>query len=294
MNVEEELEEGVEVDSTSEAIDPDSDEAIELAGKRTDAVAEEEEVDDASEYSEELAEIAGNSGDMVPLSRLNEVLERERRREQEISDFLLAQRAEQAKPVNTEQPFDINAAIRQRNKLLVEGNEDDAYAIDERIEEEREKRATLRAVEMMEHRQTERSASKAANAIIVQYPQLNDDPDLVDEVVALRNSYLARGVPMEEAISKAAKRLLGDPVSSDDAGKQPDNDEVAARRIKAQQRNAGVKQPAAISDAGRSGASLGLGSKIDPRSITEEAFNKMTSTQLDELERSLASPRKTV
>lgn len=283
----------------TEDIDPDSDEAIERAATKPEEDEQANERSADTEVGDEaaLAELAGETSDMVPRSRLNEVLERERAREKEIADFLLAQKSlQQPAAKEPDKPFDIKAAVRQRNKLLVEGNEDEAFELDQKIEDARQEIAIARAVEIVEQKSAARTAAKAAKDVIGMYPQLNDDPDLVEEVVSLRDGYIARGVPIEEAIAKAAKRLLGEPPTKEAiaASAKASEDEVAARRLKAQIRNAGVKQPAATSDAGKSSASLGLGSKIDPRSISDADFNKMSAAQLDELERSLASQRKTV
>lgn len=227
---------------------------------------EEEEEEDGEEEEEadpdDLEEIANSGRGSVPIARLNEVLEQNRK----LTEALLLQAGGGQKPAARaeEAPtFDLKAKLKERNAKILEGDDDAATAIDLEIEEYRQKVATAEATKIATGRVTAAMAEQETSAAIARvqrdYPVLNDktrafDSDKLDEVVALRNVYMARGMSMGEAIAQAARRVCGKPASGKAGGnreraRDPEERTTRERRIQHQRAR---NQPGNLNKAGMS------------------------------------------
>lgn len=204
-----------ERDEDEEELDADADRGDEVDG----AESEEEDEDELAEretLEAAAAEAGEDDGDMVPRSRLNEVLERERQLVEKVLDTHV-RGAPAAKPEPEQPKFDLKAKRREHTKLLMEGREEEADALADEIDAHilSTATATARAQALEDFRQEHLIAEvNAASATVNrEFPMLNPankksyDPDLVDEVVALRDVYIRKGTPAGEAIIKASRRV---------------------------------------------------------------------------------------
>lgn len=207
---EEESEEEEEIDRgdvvVGKGTDGDENEEEEESEENEESESEEESEEEEDEIDPEiLAEISGEGTTMVPVARLNQVLEENKK---------LKGGKQEADPEPEEIPvFDLKAKLKERNSKLLEGDEEAALAIDLEIEANREAAATQKAVNAIAQDQAQRTNAKAISEVQAKYPQLVEgddfDPDALAEVVALRNVYLNKGDNLKTALFKAAEKVLG-------------------------------------------------------------------------------------
>lgn len=245
---------------------------------------EEEEGEEADEDLEALAAEA-DTPDTVPYSRFKEV-----------NDRLKALEAGQ--PAKGEDgsdipAFDMAAKLKEKNEALLEGDVEKATAIDLEVAKHQQLVADARADARAQKNRQEESIQKVVRQVQKKYPQLDDSKgnkafsaETLAEVVALRNGYIAAGMPVQSALMKAADRLLGkggkpaakpeEPKGKD--GKKKLSDQEKLRRILRAKR-AG-QQPA--SPTGKRGDGNRTSKAVDWASIKVE---DLSDAQLTELER---------
>lgn len=179
--------------------------------------------DDASADTDPdfLRSLAGSG--FVPKARFNEVLNRLKQLEEAAVNGSVARTPDAQDP--PEPKFDTAAKIKERNEALLEGDTEKANLIDSEILEHNRKeagdnarQAIREALEEQERQKQQRRMEKVATKLAAEYPQIREgakefDGEAVADIVELRNSYIRRGMPMDEALAKATKRILGGPVT---------------------------------------------------------------------------------
>jgi hypothetical protein len=116
-------------------------------------------------------------------------------------------------------PVDTKALIKERNAALLEGDDDRVAEIEAKLEDERVRQAEERAVARMRKEQEEASAKSQATElkavaaeIVAAYPFLNSastdaDEEAIEDVMALRDRGIAKGMTPAEALRKAVDRF---------------------------------------------------------------------------------------
>lgn len=158
-------------------------------------------------------------------------------------------------------PTDLRALRREATKVLLEGDTDKHDELQDQIYDELQRRAEAQ-VETRLTQRAEAAAFKAkATELTETYPVLNPetgDAEAIELVVELRDSYIAKGMGMVEALEKAAHKIAPKFGANE---KTPD--EVAdARKAKAIQR--GVQANNSIPPQGG-----GVGNRAMPPSKSE-------------------------
>jgi hypothetical protein len=245
-----------EDEDRGDEVDPDlPDDDDDLPGEDADGDADgDADADahaDADDFdADDLADLAGEGGDkkpsMIPHARFNEIneaLKKERAERLQLEEELARTRGRVPKDADAQQDkdeeppaFDFKAKRKELRDALYEGNEERAEQLEDEIEAakaaEFERRAEAKAQQLFESRQAEAEAKRiqtevqaAATAAMTKYTLLNPeveghDPELLEEVVALRNFYIhQKGMSPGEAITKAADKVAGrGAASKDDAG----------------------------------------------------------------------------
>ena len=170
------------------------------------------EVNDAKKRAEEAAAAAREEA-----IRLQERLR-----------LLEQQAAKQPEPPKVE-PVDVKALLKQRNNAILEGDDDKVAEIEAQLEAERtrkaEEAATARIRAELEAERVKKAEeqAKAAEAelqaaaveIVTKYPFLNStspdaDKDAIDDVLALRQRNIDRGMSPAQALKKAVERFAKD------------------------------------------------------------------------------------
>src|SRR5579862_3020825 len=174
-----------------------------------------------------LRDLAKDDDDtpVIPKARFDEVVDERNR----LLDHALKGAAAAAKK-DEPPPFDLKAKIKERNTKLMEGDEDAALAIDLEVEEYRTGQAAERAAQRYRAERVQEDVAEASGTVESKFPQLKPgskkyDQDVVDEVVALRNVYIQRGMPVGKAIIKASERICarGQAAADDDDRGDPKN-----------------------------------------------------------------------
>lgn len=264
LDIEEEEEEEEEFDEDDD-FDPDEDRGDDvdpdLPDDDDDLDGEGDGGSDADDLdADDLAALAGEGGDkkpsMIPHARFNEVneaLKKERAERLQLEEELARTRGRvpkdaDAQPEQGDEPpaFDFKAKRRELREALYEGDEERAEQLEDEIDAakaaELERRAEAKAQQLYESRQAEAEAQRiqaevqaAAAAAVAKYPVLNPDskghdPELVEEVVALRDFYIhQKDMSPGEAITRAADKVAGRGAAAKDDGEG----EPGGKRLKA-------------------------------------------------------------
>ena len=212
---EEEDDEGDEEDEE----DPDGDEGDDPDDE--DEEEEEDEEEDEEELSAEDLEALANEG-MVPLARLNQVLDQNRQLNDQVIALLKGGvKAGGAGGGDEPPPFDLKAKVAARNKAIVDGDEETANTLDLEIEEYRQEQANLAARQSVAAGLEAQATANAVASVRKAFPALDPqsrkfNEETLDIVRATANLFQSKGMTAADAIIKAAKRVLGDPEA--DAG----------------------------------------------------------------------------
>lgn len=262
--------------------DTDEDEDADDEGERDPPAGQVNTDDIPAELLEEIIGKGGKVPAMVPYARLAEVVSQNK---QLVNALLERGHSVPGQEPKEEAPpaFDMKAAMREKNKAIMEGDEDAALEWEEKIEAERQRVADERALQVLNNQRAYESAQDAANRVVAAYPQLQDDSDQYDEevlqdIVALRDTYIARGMKSAEAIEKAAKRLLGDPPSAEDDAGDPDPEAKRKKLAKdkvLRNAQAAKRQPPPIGKRGDASPKHGAEADMDPSEPSEEEWDAL-------------------
>lgn len=211
------------------------DEAL-LRGDEDEAEPTEELIEEpaapAEEIQQEDAQAEDRREDVIPKARFNEVNEERKALRAELERL---QQEQQQREAEVER-VDIRALRREATAALLEGDSDKHDELQERIDNEilrqAEENATYRITQ-----QTEANAFKQRAAeLTADYPVLNPktgDPEAIELVVELRDSYIGKGMGMVEALERAVAKVA--PRFQQD---QPATDDADARKLAAVKRGA--------------------------------------------------------
>lgn len=216
----------------------DEDEEEEEEEEDEDEDEEEDEDEDEEEDEEELSaedlEALANEG-MVPLARLNQVLDQNR----QLNDQVIALLKGGVKAGGTgggdePPPFDLKAKIAARTKALVDGDEEAANALDLEIEDYRQAVAEEKAAQRVAAALQAQATTNAVASVRKAFPALDPESrkfneETLDIVRATANLFQSKGMTAAEAIIKAAKRVLGEPAGGGDGTKPPKSGKKAAK-----------------------------------------------------------------
>lgn len=289
---------------------PDDDDDLEIESDDDGDADGGSDADDID--ADDLADLAGEGGEggdkkpsMIPHARFNEVnkaLKTEREARLQLEEELARTRgkvpkADDKEHEEEEQPpaFDFKAKRKELREAIYEGNDELAERLEDEIDAakgaELERRAEAKAQQLFESRQAADEAKRieaevqtAATAAMAKYPLLNPeveghDPELLEEVVALRNFYIhQKGMSPGEAITKAADKVAGRGAVKEDAKNDGDG-KPTGKKLKADakpsteqlQRNDERSRKIPARDGG-----LGeRASDIDWENLTEEEFENL-------------------
>jgi hypothetical protein len=259
--------------------------------------------------AEEEGEDEGAANDMVPRSRLNRVLERERTT-RELAVALLQQNARNAPQqeavaevdADPQPEFDFQAARKEYHRLVVEGEEDKAEAKLTEIDTARDalndwklrraqQAARDEAVQIVTAGQAKRELTAAITEMQTAYPFLDNTSKQANEAAILAVNAKARelvkgGATPADALRKAAAKfgptfakMLKIPGKTDaPTGKTPAGKTPAPgtdpRSKAALTRNLGIRQPAT--------QKTGVGNREQEATLD---INNLSDEQIDKLEK---------
>lgn len=292
--------------------EPEEDETSDIETLETEDVpTAEEEVDEteaetddepiALDETEELEEVleepkAKKKGQMVPKSRLDEVLAKQKALQKQLDEL---KQANQPPPPDLPS-YDFEAKEREYQDFILDGEPDKAAKLRSEIrnaEREAMSHELRREVEQTVSRNNEETAlQQAANLLETEYPVFDQNSadyneDYTQEVIELRDAFMIQGLGAVDALSKASNFVIKahDIASESDdssalAAKQAPKksvDEVAKKRAEvAKKLDAAKKQPPEL--PGESSSSHGE-KALDISSLSEEEFNALPEATLKRL-----------
>ena len=171
----------------------------------------------AEEEGEEVVEVAEEPAakqHMIPKRRLDDVVAKQRKAEQEAME-LRKELAEARAAASAVPDIDIRALSKQRNEAVLDGDLDKAAEIDEQIHAST-KQAAVEPINMeeLEARVEAKMELKATLEIVFKdYPQLDTesdefDEDLNSEALVFQQAYLNQGYSPAEAVQRAADAAI--------------------------------------------------------------------------------------
>jgi len=208
----------IEVADKAEAEQEDS----ELETESEEAESE-EELDDNDEFEyeyvvededESVDEAVEAKKHMIPKRRLDDVVAKQRKAEQESAELRkeLAEALAKAKAIPA---IDIRALSKQRNEAVLDGDLDKAAEIDEQIHASTQQgKAESIDMEALEARVEAKMELKSTLAsVFEEYPQLDTDSDSFDEdlnaeALVFQSAYLNQGYLPAEAVRRAANAAI--------------------------------------------------------------------------------------
>ena len=197
--VEEVVDEVVEEEVVDEVVEEVVDE--EVAEVVEDVEAEDEVVEEAKKH-------------MIPKRRLDDVVAKQRKAEQEAAE-LRKELAEALAKAQAIPAIDVRALSKQRNEAVLDGDLDKAAEIDEQLHAATQQTASEPIdMDALEARVEAKMELKSTlTSVFKEYPQLDTDSDVFDEdlnaeALVFQSAYLNQGYLPAEAVRRAANAAV--------------------------------------------------------------------------------------
>lgn len=277
-----------------ETVSEDEQSTEEETNSEEETVAEEEEETVAEEPEEEVEQPnLSQKKPMVPKSRLDEVLNKQKALQKQLDDMKAAQVPAEDAP----EEYDFVAKEVEYQTHLLDGEAEKAAVI--RAEIRRAERTqieyemTQKMTQTVSHNQQATALQQAANDLEASFPVFDQasaeyNAEYTQEVIDLRDAFMTKGDNAVAALSKAAKYVVreydleGAVEAPSLAGKvAPKSDEIAKKRAEVSRKlKAADAQPPDL--PGESSASRGE-KGLDMNSMTEDEFNALPEATLKRL-----------
>jgi len=263
-----------------------------------EVVAEETEEPVAEAESEPEPEPEPEKKDhMVPKSRLDEVLQKQKALQKQLEDMKKAQEP----PANAPDPYDFDSKEREYMNLVLDGKEADAVKLRQEIRNAEKAQLEFDMNEKMQqtvqHNAQATALQAAANELEAQFPVFDQNSEAYNEgytqeVIGLRDAFIMQGYDAVDALTKAANFVIKtndlaapEPTSSTldarTAPKQKPVDEVAKKRAEVSKKlKAAESQPPEL--PGESSAARGERA-VDVSTMSEDEFNALPDATIKRL-----------
>ena len=250
--------------------------------------------EDEEEVEPSLSDEPDTKKPMVPKSRLDEVLAKQKALQKQLDDLKASQVQQEEAP----DTYDFSSKEIEYQNLLLDGESDKAAAL--RAEIRRAERAQIeyelsqKMQQTVSQNQQATALQQAAAELEANFPVFDQSSDqynaeFTQEVIDLRDAFIVKGDNAVAALSKAAKFVIREygldaempSLASDNAPKQRQVDEVAKKRAEVTRKlKAAESQPPEL--PGESSANRGE-RMIDVNSMSEDEFNALPEATLKRL-----------
>ena len=298
--IEDEAEDDVAEETQDTVVEEESDAVSEdAADDDSDEVTSEAEVEEPEEVENTLEEeVDAPKKPMVPKSRLDEVLAKQKALQKQLDDM----RAQQQPAEDAPEAYDFDSKEIEYQNFLLDGEASKAAALRQEMRKaEREQLAYEMRQEMAEkvsQNQQATALQQAANDLEANFPIFNQnaaeyDAEITQEVIELRDAFMIQGFGAVDALSKAANFAIKShgleaaaTLNAPSAPKAKSVDEVAKKRAEVSKKlKAAESQPPEL--PGESSANRGE-KPIDVSSMTEDEFNALPEATLKRLRGDIA------
>jgi hypothetical protein len=234
---------------------------------------------------------------MVPKSRLDEVLQKQKALQKQLEDLKKAQQPAE----NAPDPYDFDSKEKEYMNLVLDGKEADAVRLRQEIRTAEKASLQFEMTEQMQqtvqHNAQATALQAAANELEANFPVFDQNSesyneDYTQEVIGLRDAFIMQGFDAVDALSKAANFVLTtnnlvapEPATSTldapAAPKQKAVDEVAKKRAEVSKKlKAAEAQPPEL--PGESSAARGE-KAVDVSTMSEDEFNALPDATIKRL-----------
>lgn len=234
---------------------------------------------------------------MVPKSRLDEVLQKQKALQKQLEDMKKAQEP----PANAPAPYDFDSKEREYMNLVLDGKEADAVKLRQEIRNAEKAQLEFDMNEKMQqtvqYNAQATALQAAANELEAQFPVFDQNSEAYNEgytqeVIGLRDAFIMQGYDAVDALTKAANFVIKtndlaapEPTSSTldarTAPKQKPVDEVAKKRAEVSKKlKAAESQPPEL--PGESSAARGERA-VDVSTMSEDEFNALPDATIKRL-----------
>lgn len=293
--IEDEAEDDVAEETQDAVVEEEGDAVSEdAADDDSDEVTSEAEVEEPEEVENTLEEeVDARKKPMVPKSRLDEVLAKQKALQKQLDDM----KAQQQPAEDAPEAYDFDSKEIEYQNFLLDGEASKAAALRQEMRKaEREQLAYEMRQEMTEkvsQNQQATALQQAANDLEANFPIFNQnaaeyDAEITQEVIELRDAFMVQGFGAVDALSKAANFAIKShgleaaaTLNAPSAPKAKSVDEVAKKRAEVTKKlKAAESQPPEL--PGESSANRGE-KPIDVSSMTEDEFNALPEATLKRL-----------
>jgi hypothetical protein len=298
--IEDEAEDDVAEETQDTVVEEEGDAVSEdAADDDSDEVTSEAEVEEPEAVENTLEEeVDAPKKPMVPKSRLDEVLAKQKALQKQLDDM----RAQQQPVEDAPEAYDFDSKEIEYQNFLLDGEASKAAALRQEMRKaEREQLAYEMRQEMAEkvsQNQQATALQQAANDLEANFPVFNQnaaeyDAEITQEVIELRDAFMIQGFGAVDALSKAANFAIKShgleaaaTLNAPSAPKAKSVDEVAKKRAEVSKKlKAAESQPPEL--PGESSANRGE-KPIDVSSMTEDEFNALPEATLKRLRGDIA------
>lgn len=295
---EEETEETVaeDAESVEEKSEEVSEEPVEEVAEDTsqEEEAESSEKPSLSEEPEQKTVSEEPKKPMVPKSRLDEVLQKQKALQKQLDDLKATQKPAEEAP----EEYDFGAKEVEYQNLLLDGEAEKAAALRAEIRKaERtqiEYEMSQKMTDAVSQNQQATALQQAASALEAEFPVFDQKSDqyneaMTQEVIELRDAFMIKGENAVAALSKAAKYVISEyglvedtpTLAAESAPTKKSTDEIAKKRAEVTRKlKAADSQPPELAGEGASAR----GEKpLDVSTLTEEEFDALPEATLKRL-----------
>lgn len=284
----EEVEEEVVAEAEEAEVEEEVEEEEPAAEKTEEVVAEEAEPEPAQEPD------VTKDKPMVPKSRLDEVLAKQKALQKQVEDMKKAQEP----PADAPDAYDFDAKEREYMNLVLDGKEADAVRLRQEIRTAEKTQLEFDMNQKMQQTVSQNAQATAlqaaANELEANFPVFDQNSsdynaDYTQEVIDLRDAFIVQGFDAVDALSKAAGFVIKDHDLAQDAPQEstlaqsaaPMQDEVAKKRAEVNKKLKAAKaQPPEL--PGESSAARGE-KAFDISNMSEEEFDALPDATIKRL-----------
>ena len=297
--VNEDSEETDAVEETTEE-DPETEEEVvaeeegEPVGEEADEEPAEETTDgDVAELQEEpVAEVEEKQkSPMVPKSRLDEVLAKQKALQKQLEE----QAAQQAQIQAQAPEYDFDAKELEYQQLVLDMEPEKASVLRQEIRQAEKETMMFEMQQQMGQtvQQSQEAVQLQATAQVIQdqYPVLDENSadyneGTANEVIELRDAFIVQGYQAADALTKATKYVVGDNSSApveEQASTPKDNVQtIQKKKVAAVKKKVEASQSQPPELKGQSNSERGEGT-LDVNALSEDEFNALPEETLRRL-----------
>lgn len=280
-----------EDDEAEQEEDIDTEDLKKIAEAAEEEKAAEKDPEDGADVDTEDKE-EKHEAKSVPLERFNQVYAEMKQLKEQVAALSGKEEPKEAeKPVDIKALRDQEATIEdQLEEAMLNGDSDKTKELRANLRELRGKmddlvlsEAETRAEQRIERKREVSDFQSMAAALEAKYPVLNPetgDPDAIALVVDLRDAYIAKGMPMVQALQTAAEKIAPRFAKAEEKAAEKGDEKPDPRNVTAITRGAKDSNRIPPADGGVGNRAM---SQKDANDIPQKDWEKLSQEERDKI-----------